>query len=63
MWMDENYGMPIRSETKTDDGSKQVMELTNITLSVDKSLFRMPEGYEKVATFEFRRRLGKTETR
>ena len=63
MWIDENYGMPIRSETKTDDGSKQVMELTNITLSIDKSLFRMPEGYEKVATFEFRRRLGKTETR
>ena len=30
MWIDENYGMPIRSETKTDDGSKQLMELTNI---------------------------------
>jgi outer membrane lipoprotein-sorting protein len=63
MWIDENYGMPIRSETKTDDGNQVVMELSNITLSVDKSLFRMPEGYEKVATFEFRRRLGKTESR
>ena len=63
MWIDENYGMPIRSETKTDDGRRHLMELSNITLSVDKSLFRMPEGYEKVAAFEFRRRLGKTETR
>jgi len=36
-----------------------INELTDIVLDVDKSLFQIPAGYEKVAVDEFRRRLTK----
>jgi len=59
IWIDESLGMPIRSETKSNDGSRTIIELTDIVLDVDKSLFQIPAGYEKVAVDEFRRRLTK----
>jgi hypothetical protein len=59
IWLDESLGMPIRSESKSSDGERVVMELTNISLSVDGNLFRIPEGYKKVAAAEMKLRLTK----
>ncbi|HKG59990.1 MAG TPA: hypothetical protein VKB05_09525 [Pyrinomonadaceae bacterium] len=56
MWIDEALQMPIRSETKSD-GTHVTMEISEIKLEVDKSLFTIPEGYQKVSFDEFRRRL------
>jgi len=58
IWIDEALGMPIRSESKSD-GQQSIMNLTNISLTVDGSLFQIPEGYKKVATTEITQRLGR----
>jgi outer membrane lipoprotein-sorting protein len=59
IWVDEILGMPIKSETKAGDGSSILMEMSNIVLEVDKGLFQIPPGYERVANAELRRRLRK----
>lgn len=56
MWIDEALQMPIRSETKSD-GTQVTMEISEIKLEVDKSLFTIPEGYKKVTFTELRKRL------
>ena len=58
IWIDESLGMPIRSESKSE-GRQSIMNLTNISLTVDGSLFQIPEGYKKVATTEITQRLAK----
>jgi outer membrane lipoprotein-sorting protein len=57
IWVDETLGMPIKSETTGKDGSRVVMELSNIVLEVDKNVFRVPDGYAKVSAAELRKRL------
>ncbi|HET9713265.1 MAG TPA: hypothetical protein VFP64_15330, partial [Pyrinomonadaceae bacterium] len=57
IWVDEALNMPIRSETKSSDGTRITTELTNISLDVDKRVFQVPDGYEKVTFTEFRKRL------
>lgn len=57
MWIDEALQMPIRSETKSADGTRIMMEVSEIKLEVDKSLFAIPEGYKKVTFTELRKRL------
>ena len=57
IWIDEALNMPIRSETKSADGTQIKTELTDISLEVDKRMFQLPEGYEKIAFSEFRKRL------
>jgi len=59
IWIDEALNMPIRSETKSSDGMRITTELTDISLDIDKSIFQVPEGYEKIAFTEFRKRLMK----
>src|SRR4029453_6281312 len=49
IWIDDQLGMPIKSTTTSADGSNTTMELTGISLEVDKRLFQIPEGYQKVA--------------
>ncbi|MEP6636728.1 MAG: hypothetical protein ABJB97_08370, partial [Acidobacteriota bacterium] len=51
IWIDETLGMPIRSETVHSDSShssKVVMELSDIQLDVDQSVFELPQDYQKV---------------
>ncbi|HEX3248732.1 MAG TPA: hypothetical protein VHS05_04835 [Pyrinomonadaceae bacterium] len=48
IWIDEALGMPIRSETKSSDGSRSTMELSDLALEVDKNLFQVPADYKKV---------------
>lgn len=58
IWIDDDLGMPIRSESKSE-GRQSIMNLTNISLTVAGSLFHIPEGYKKVATTEITQRLAK----
>jgi outer membrane lipoprotein-sorting protein len=57
IWIDEAVGMPIKSETKSSDGSRSTMELSDLTLEVDRSLFQVPVGYKKVSFTELARYL------
>jgi len=59
IWIDEALNMPVRSETKSSDGTRITTELTDISLDVDKRTFQVPDGYEKIAFPEFRKRLTK----
>lgn len=49
MWIDESLHMPVRSETKSADGTRMTMELSDIAIEVDKQLFQVPSDYKKVA--------------
>lgn len=49
IWIDETLHMPIKSETTSSDGKRVTMELSDISLDVDRSVFQIPEGYEKIA--------------
>jgi outer membrane lipoprotein-sorting protein len=57
IWIDEALGMPIRSETKSSDGSRSTMELSELALEVDKNLFEVPADYKKVPFTEISRYL------
>jgi outer membrane lipoprotein-sorting protein len=57
MWIDETLNMPIRSETKSADGTRTTMELSDITLNPDNQLFQIPTDYEKIAFRDLRKQL------
>jgi hypothetical protein len=57
IWFDERIGMPVKSETKASDGSKTVMELSNLELNVDQDIFQIPADFQKVTAAELRRRI------
>lgn len=57
IWIDEALHMPIKSETTSGDGKRVTMELTEIGLNVDRSVFQIPEGYEKIAMPDLLQRL------
>ena len=48
IWADESLGMPIKFESTSTDGSKFTMEMRDIKLEVDSSLFELPKDYRKV---------------
>ncbi|HKN84200.1 MAG TPA: hypothetical protein VJW17_12215 [Pyrinomonadaceae bacterium] len=47
IWIDDLLHMPIRSETRSAEGGKVVMELSNIRLEVDQSVFQIPPDYKR----------------
>ena len=57
IWVDEALQMPIRSETKSTNGARSTMELSEIILDADQTLFRVPEGYKEISFAELARRL------
>ena len=57
MWVDEALQMPVRSETKSADGTRVTMELSEIKLDVDQDLFKVPKDYQKLTFSELRKRL------
>lgn len=57
MWIDEALQMPIRSETKSADGTRVTMELSEIKLEADKDLFKVPKEYQKLTFSELQKRL------
>ena len=48
MWIDDALNMPIKSETKSADGTRTVMELSSVMLTPDKKLFEIQPDYKKV---------------
>jgi len=52
IWFDEALGMAIRSETKSSDGSRSTMELSDIALEVDKNLFQVSNDFKKISPVE-----------
>jgi outer membrane lipoprotein-sorting protein len=56
IWIDEALGMPIRSETRSSDGTRITMELSDISLHIDTGLFQIPEDYRKVTLVELLKR-------
>jgi outer membrane lipoprotein-sorting protein len=57
IWIDEALQMPVRSETKSADGTRVTMALSDIQIEVDKRLFQVPDDYKKVAFSELRKLL------
>ena len=57
IWIDEALKMPVKSETKSSDGTRVLTELAGISLDVDKSLFEIPKDYKKITFNEFHKRL------
>ncbi len=57
IWIDDSLRMPIKSETKSGNGVRVTMELSDVTLDVDARLFQVPNDYEKIAFTELRRRM------
>jgi len=57
MWVDEALQMPVRSETKSADGTRVTMELSEIKLEANKDLFTVPKDYQKLSLSELRKRL------
>ena len=57
IWVDETLRMPIKSETKSSDGTRVSMELSDISGEVDNVLFQIPKDYQKVTFAEFRKHL------
>ncbi len=57
IWIDEALKMPIKSETKSADGTRVLMELLEIAIEVDASLFKIPDDYKKLTFIEFRKHL------
>ena len=61
IWIDEALKLPVRSEMTSPDGTRIQMELSDLSLEIEGSVFQIPEDYEKVAFSEIRRRRMKTE--
>ncbi len=57
IWIDEALGMPIKSETKSADGTRVLMELSDISVDVDNVLFQIPKDYQKITFAEFLKHL------
>jgi hypothetical protein len=57
IWIDEGLHMPIRSETKSPDGTRVTMEVSDIVLDVDGRVFQIPDDCKKIAYSEFQKLL------
>lgn len=59
VWVDESLGMPVKSETTSTggpaSGSKIGMEIKDIKLEVDASLFALPKDYKKATREDIQR--------
>ena len=56
IWVDEVLGMPVKSITRSAAGTR-TMELSQITLNVDRALFEIPKDYQKVDARILRQRI------
>ena len=56
VWVDEGLGMPVKSSTRSAAGTR-TMELSRITLTVDRALFEIPSDYQKVEMQQLRERI------
>ena len=54
IWVDEELQMPIKSETKSGDGKRVTMVLSDISLDVERALFVVPKDYQEISPTDFR---------
>lgn len=57
MWIDDALQMPIKSELKSSSGALSTIELSEISVDVEPSLFVLPKDYEKIPFAELLKRL------
>jgi hypothetical protein len=59
MWIDGALKMTIKTETKSPDGTRVVMELTDLALDPDKQLFQIPADCKKTVFTELQKQLNR----
>lgn len=52
IWFDESLGVPVKTEFNSSTGARIIVELRDIKLDVDASLFTLPPDYRKVDSKE-----------
>jgi outer membrane lipoprotein-sorting protein len=57
LWFDETLHMPVKTETKSPDGTRVTTELVDVVLKVDPSLFEIPKDYQQIEFKKARERL------
>ena len=57
IWIDESLGIPVKTETRQANGAVFTMQLSDIRLDVDRRVFQVPDGFQKIEITELRRRL------
>lgn len=57
LWFDEKLRMPVRTESRSPNGTRTITELADVMLDVDKTLFQIPKDYEKIEFSKLRERL------
>jgi outer membrane lipoprotein-sorting protein len=57
LWFDDKLQMPVRTESRSPNGTRTITELANVALDVDKTLFQIPKDYEKIEFSKLRERL------
>jgi outer membrane lipoprotein-sorting protein len=57
LWFDEKLQMPVRTESRSPNGTRTITELSNVVLEADKTLFQIPKDYEKIEFSKLRERL------
>ena len=48
LWFDETLHMPVKSESKSPDGTRVTTELVDVVLKVDRSLFEVPKDCQEI---------------
>ena len=56
VWVDEALQMPVKSSIRSAGGIR-VMEMSAVKLDVDRQLFKIPEGYQKIEIAALRAKL------
>ena len=62
IWVDEQLGMPVKSEMSSPGGAKVSMELRDITETVDETVFNLPPDYKKIEAREIFAQLNQAKT-
>ncbi|MGB7922731.1 MAG: hypothetical protein WCF57_05745 [Pyrinomonadaceae bacterium] len=52
IWVDESLGVPVKTEARSSSGARMTIELRDIKLEVDASIFALPPDYKRVDSKE-----------
>ena len=61
VWFDETLHLPVRTESRSPDGTRVIIELSEVVLRVDKTLFDIPKDYTKIEFVNLRAQLGNSQ--
>jgi len=60
--VDEQLGMPVKSEMSSPGGAKVSMELRDIKETVDETVFNLPPDYKRIEAREIFAQLNQAKT-